>query len=138
MTLLKYQPHARIEDLAIGECTLHRASGASGARWWQLWFHVLRDSDGQPAMFCVPVSPRGSFADNGPGGRTWGLTCPQASAEASPPGTHDWVISPSIDVKDNQDAVAGHEADPRPSLWHQTPEIVDVPDSEPWARGEVP
>lgn len=138
MSVLRYRAHALIEDLAIGECTMHRASGSTGARWWQLWFHALRDSDGQPETFCVPVNPLGPFTESGPGGRTWGLTCPEASAQVAPAGTRNWMISPSIDVKDNRDAVAGHEASPRPSLWHQTPEIVGVPDSEPWATGAAP
>lgn len=133
MSVLRYRPHAQIEDLALGECTMHRASGSGSARWWLLWFYVRRDSDGEPETFCVPVNPLGSFSESGPGGRTWGLTCPEASAQLSAPGTRNWMISPSINVLADGDALAGtHE---HPSLWHQTPEIVDVPDSEPWTQG---
>lgn len=129
--LLKYQAHARIDDLALYECTMHRASNSSAARWWQLWFHVLRDSDGQPELFCVPVQ-LGAYTDNGPGGRTWGLTKPTASVYELTPGTSNWMISPSINVLSGGDAVAG----PAPtSLWHQTPEIVGVPDLELWTTG---
>jgi hypothetical protein len=134
--MLKYKSHAMIEDLAIGECTLHRASGSGAARWWQLWFHVLRDSDGQPETFCVPVNPGGEFSESGPGGRTWGLTCPDASQYEIAPGTRNWQISPSINVLDDRDAAAGtHE---HPSLWHQTPALVGVPIDEPWATGVAP
>lgn len=130
--LLKYQSHARIEDLALYECTVHRASNASAAHWWQLWFHVLRDSDGQPELFCVPVQV-GAYTENGPGGRTWGLSQPIASAYDRPPGTANWMISPSINVLDDRDAVAGTHV--HPSLWHQTPEVVGVPDTELWTTG---
>lgn len=127
MTTLKYQAHARVEDLHVGECTVHRASGSGGARWWLLWFHALRETDGQPETFCVPVAPFGAFNEHGPGGKTWGLTLT---------GFGTWSVSPSINVLQDRDAVAGtHEL---PSLWHQTPDILDVPDSEPWAAGAAP
>lgn len=127
MTTLQYKPHAQIEDLAIGECTVHRASGSSGARWWLLWFHVLRDSDGQPEVFCVPVAPGGAFTESGAGGRTWGLSALGGGA---------WQVSPSVNVLDDRDAVTGSHS--FPSLWHQTPQIVGVPDSESWATGAAP
>lgn len=130
MSILNYKAHQRIEELSLNECTMHRASGSDAKRWWQLWFNILRDSDGQPEILCVPVNPNGGYTDNGPGGRTWGLMRPAASAHQAEPGTSNWIVSPSINVLDSRDAVAGtHQF---PSLWHQTPEILNVPDSETW------
>lgn len=128
MSSLLYRSHALIEDLVVGECTMHRASGSSADRWWQLWFRVLRETDGQPADFCVPMNPGGSYQPNGPGGKTWGLMkC----------GSNTWQVSPSINVETSGDAFAGPRST-LPSLWHQTPQIVGVPDDEPWARGDAP
>lgn len=136
MTILRYKPHARIDNLAVGECTLHRASNSGAARWWLLWFHVLRDNDGVPETFAVPVNPGGTYLENGPGGKTWGLQQPEASPYEIAQGTRNWQISPSINVLDDRDAVAGtHQY---PSLWHQTPAIVGVPEDEPWATGAPP
>ena len=136
MTVLRYRSAVMVDELTVGECTVHRASGSTAARWWLLWFYVLRDSDGQPEVFCVPVNPGGGYAENGPGGRTWGLTCPAASTQDIAAGTRNWMISPSINVLDDRDAVAGtHE---HPSLWHQTPEIIGVPIAEAWASGAKP
>lgn len=136
MSVLKYISATLIDDLAVGECTMHRASGAGAARWWLLWFRVLRETDGQPEDFCVPMNPGGSSIENGPGGRTWGLVCPKASAQDVVAGTKNWQVSPSINVLTTGDAVAGPH--PSSSLWHQTPEIVGVPDGEPWANGAAP
>jgi hypothetical protein len=136
MMMLLYKSHALIEDLAVGECTMHRASGSGCGRWWQLWFHVLRDSDGQPEVFCVPVNPGGSYIENGPGGKTWGLTVPVATPYDIAPGTKNWQVSPSINVENTGNAHA--ESITLSSLWHQTPQIVGVPEDEPWANGVVP
>ena len=119
---LQYKSHALIEDLVLGECTIHRAASASG-RWWILWFYVARETDGRPEDFAIPVNPNGSYVENGPGGRTWGLNRSEAGV---------WSISPSINVE-NTDARTVHAGDhPVPSLWHQTPDIVYVPENEPW------
>lgn len=127
MTTLRYKPNAQIEDLAVGECTMHSASSFPEVRWWQLWFHVLRDSDGLPDVFRVPVIPGGLFTEFGPGGRTWGLTAQ---------GDGVWSILPSINVLDSRDAVAGTHSSP--SLWHQTPQVAGVPAGEAWAVGAPP
>jgi hypothetical protein len=127
---LQYRSHARIEELALGECTMHRA-GTSTARWWLLWVHVARETDGQSEDIAVPVIPGGQYTENGPGGRTWGLN-------KTGPGI--WTVSPSINVLNDDDArlvVAGH-APTGQSLWHQTPDIVYVPDDEPWTQGKEP
>lgn len=118
--ILRYQAHARIEDLAIGECTVHPCAAATGARWWLLWFRVEREDNGQPDDFAVPIAPNGSFTEGGPGGRTWGL---------SPTGGGVWQVSPSINVTAGE-VVAG--AHPMPSIWHQTPQIGGVPNTERW------
>lgn len=135
MTMLIYKARAMVEDLAVGECTMHHASGSIAGRWWQLWFRVLRETDGQPNVFCVPMNPGGSYVENGPGGKTWGLTVPVATPYDIAPGTKNWQVSPSINVKQTGDAT--HEPETTlPSLWHQTPQIVG--DSEPWANGALP
>ena len=131
---LKYVPRAHADDLAPFECTIHRASGSNAARWWLLWFCAPRDSDGITELFAVPVNPLGVYIENGPGGRTWGLSLPPASVQEIAPGTHNWLITPSINVLDTRDAVAGTHH--WPSLWHHTPEIIGVPDDEVWTKGQ--
>ena len=124
---LSYKSRAMIADLTVGECTMHRASGSANARWWQLWFCVPRKPDGVAATFCVPMNPGKAYRPDGPGGKTWGLTkC----------GPNAWQVSPSINVEANGDAHATYEG--LPSLWHETPTIVGVPDDEPWACGDAP
>jgi len=123
---LTYRPRALVDDIKLNECTIHRASGSTAARWWLLWFYVCRDTDKQPEVFCVPVNPRGSYAENGPGGRTWGLSSVAHGV---------WQVSPSINVLGSRDAQAGASSD---SIWHHTPTITGVPDDEPWARGDLP
>jgi hypothetical protein len=125
---LHYRSFVNIEDLQLGECTIHRASSPDGKRWWNLWFYVARDTDGQPEAFVVPVMPNGSYTESGPGGRSWGL---------ARTGDSTWQVSPSINVLDDASAravVAGLAPTGR-SLWHQTPGIVDVPSTEAWVSG---
>lgn len=127
---LQYRSKVAVEDSALGECTIHRAATADGKRWWNLWFYVARETDGVPADFVVPVNPSGPFI-MGPGGRTWGLV-------QTGPGV--WQVSPSINVLGDaraHAAFAGEEPAPgdAPSLWHQTPTIVGVPDGEVWMSG---
>ena len=125
MSALRYRCSAYIEDLDLGECTMHRAVMPDGSRFWHLWFRVNRDSDGQPDTFCVPMNPRGDFIENGRGGRTWGL---RPTGPGLPYGA--WQVSPSINVIHTREVHPGaHEEQ---SLWHQTPMLVDVPPTEPW------
>lgn len=124
---LTYRAHALIEDLQPGECTVHRAGLATGARWWNLWFYVARETDGVLEDYVVPINPGGGYVENGPGGRTWGLTKTAAGI---------WQVSPSIDVKqDSRDSHPGTSSPQGRSAWHQTPAIVGVPDGEPWQSG---
>jgi hypothetical protein len=113
-----------IEDLAANECTIHRAAGATG-RWWLLWFYVARETDGVLEDFAVPVNPNGPYVEGGPGGKCWGLTKTAAGV---------WQISPSINVLNAKEVHPGPH--PLPSLWHQTPTIVGIPDGEPWIAGQ--
>jgi hypothetical protein len=115
-----------IEDLAVDECTIHRASGATAGRWWQLWFHVRRFTDQQPDVFCVPVNPLGDFRV-GPGGKTWGLV-PTSQRDV-------WRVTPSINVLASGDAI---EQPGATSLWHETPDIAGVGPDEAWAQGAPP
>lgn len=125
MSTLRYRSFVDVDDLQLGECTIHACSvGANGIEFWHVWFHVARDSDGQPDTFSVPINPNGGWIENGPGGKTWGLM-------PASPGT--WQVSPSINVLDTRDVHPGPH--PSPSLWHQTPLIVDVPPGEAWIRG---
>lgn len=124
--ILKYRRHAQVEDLQVGECTIHRASNSTSGRWWQLWFRVLRDTDGVDEVFCVPVRPNMTFLPNGPGGKTWGLNTKS--------GGSDWQISPSINVLGNGDAHEGQRNEV--SIWHHTPCITDVPLGENWQSTE--
>lgn len=121
---LKYRGHVNVEELQPGECTIHRAKDGPKV-WWNLWWYVPRETDGQLEAFVVPVIPGGPYTEAGPGGRSWGLT-------RSGPGR--WQIAPSINVLDDAGArrvVAGFAPTGR-SLWHQTPAIVDVPEGESW------
>lgn len=135
MTTLRYRSNVCVSELAVGECTMHRAADSSGARWWLLWFRVNRDSDGLPDDFAVPVNPNGPYLDPGPGGRTWGLN--RVDRELQPGA---WQVSPSIDVKNTRAVHAGEAVAPMivpapTSLWHQTPTIIEVPDGEAWISG---
>lgn len=127
--ILNYRHHAQIEDLAVGECTVHRASSSSAARWWQLWFLAPRDTDAEPEIFCVPVNPKGSYVEAGPGGRTWGLQPSSGVAGV-------WTVSPSINVLRDGDALAGTHT--QPSIFHQNVQINNVPADELWATGAAP
>jgi len=120
---LRYRGLVPVEDLAIGECTVHRAGNDSGAKWWLLWFRVEREDGGGPIDVAVPINPNGSYVEDGPGGRTWGLTRA---------GVGTWQVSPSINVLADQLHPGPHES---PSLWHQTPRVVGVSDGEPWIAG---
>ena len=123
MSVLRYRG-GPIEDLQLDECTMHRAVNPDGTRYWHLWFRVARKDNGQPDDFCVPMNPNGSFIEAGPGGKTWGLT-------RSTPGA--WQVSPSINVLATKEVHPGEH--PSPSLWHQTPMIVGVPEDVPWIAG---
>lgn len=114
---LRYRSNVCVGDLEVGECTIHRASDSSGKRWWLLWFRVNRETDGQPEDFAAPVNPNGGWIEAGPGGKTWGL---------NRAGMGVWSISPSINVINIRAVHPGeHEL---PSLWHQTPDLIGVPD----------
>jgi hypothetical protein len=125
--VLSYRSNVGVEELGIGECTVHRASNSSGARWWLLWFHVIRD-DGQPDDFAVPLNPNGAFIEAGPGGKTWGIT------RTTTPGV--WQIAPSINVLGTRETHAGPHSEA--SLWHKTPSVIGVPDGDAWTLGAQP
>jgi hypothetical protein len=137
VTTLCYRGNVGVEDLEVGECTIHRAGDSSGARWWLLWFRVNRETDGQPDDFAVPVNPNGGWIELGSGGKTWGLTRIDNPDKV---GRWQWQISPSINVTGSRALHPGvHEmaglAPGYESLWHQTPIIVGVPDGEAWQVG---
>jgi hypothetical protein len=124
---LRYKSGVMVEELAIGDCCIHRVSGSDGKpAYWHLWFYVAREDNGAPETFAVPIIPRGAYTETGPGGRSWGFT---------DQGGGTWQISPSINVV-NLDAT-GHEVVAGPnahqqSIWHQTPAVIGVPTGEPW------
>ena len=120
VSILVYRTVTWISDLALNECTIRSARDAEGRAWWQLWTYVLRTDTGQPFYVGVPVNPHGPYLDVGPSGRhSWGL---------NPASERDWQISPSIDVVGDERPDGTRE----PSLWHETPTIVGVPDGERW------
>jgi hypothetical protein len=129
---LRYRSFVEVEHLALNECTIHRAGDGGSRRWWNLWFYVLRDTDGGPQAFVVPVAPCGVYSENAPGGRTWGLT---------KVGDGQWQIFPSINVIVNEvgghSVVTGHAPTGR-SLWHHTPLIEGVSDADTWTTGAAP
>ena len=120
MMMLRYRHFVDVDALAVNECTV-RACSDGKSRWWQLWFHVARETDGQLDTFVVPIAPNAGYTEVD-GRKTWGLTAL---------GDGEWQIAPSINVLATRDAHAGgHESGG--SLWHQTPKIIEVPDSERW------
>jgi hypothetical protein len=136
-SILNYKgAYLDVDTLGLGECTMHKSSDSTAKRWWLLWFRVTNEATGQPDTFCVPVNPNGLYIEQGPGGKTWGLTVPNATIYESLPGTKCWQISPSINVLNTGDAHPGDH--PTPSLWHHTPAILNVPDSDAWASGAAP
>lgn len=123
MTTLIYRANVHVDELELGECTMHRASNGSGsASWWLLWFRVNREDTGKPADFAVPMNPGGAWIENGPGGKTWGFTRSSPSV---------WQVSPSINVLGSGELHPGEHAS-LPSQWHQTPTVIGVPDGEHW------
>lgn len=102
--IFSYRLYVERGVIDLNECCIVPVKAPSPA--WLMHFHV-RTTDGHGQTFRVPVNPNGPSLENGPLGRTWGLT-------RSAPGK--WQISPSIDFGN----------------WHHTPEIVDVPEGEPW------
>jgi hypothetical protein len=127
---LVYRSFVNVEALTLNECTIHAASEAPDKRWWQLWFFVARETDGQAEAFVVPVAPGGLYNEHGPGDRrTWGFTDVGGGA---------WQIDPSIDVVQDADATLIHPGPhpTLPSLWHQTPRVVGVPTNERWQLSE--
>ena len=106
---LHYRPSAKVEDLGKDECTMHRASGGPGGRYWHLWLRVARETDGELEDFAVPVIVSGPYAENGPGGRSWGF---------DRAGVGRWLVSPSINVlnddgaRQNRRGARAHRAEP--------------------------
>src|SRR5271166_6733368 len=119
---LHYRPGAMADELLLGECTIRPLRHADGAlAGWGLWFNVTRD-DGVEELFRVPVIPRGQFNENGPGGKSWGLNETRAGI---------WQISPSIHYTEERPSEDG-QPQRIVDVWHKTPEIIGVPDGEPW------
>jgi hypothetical protein len=118
---LRYRSMVYVEALAENECTIHRAVSANGARYWLLWIYARRVDNGQLDDFAVPVIPNGSYTEEGPGGKSWGLV-KVADGE--------WQISPSIHVTKDKEVNA--RLPDSKSLWHETPRIVGVSKNEPW------
>jgi hypothetical protein len=118
---LAYRTLNSLEDLTVGCAAIRSAKKDGGVKWWMLWICVAtRDS---PTDFvAVPVDTLRPYHEDGPHGRTWGLS---RAAEGV------WVVSPSIDVKESAAAGAA-------SVWHENVRLVGVPLSEPWMGGPPP
>jgi len=133
VTTLRYRGyHVDPGELAVDECTVRQCDGSTfrmppgpgrqdGVDYWRLWFRVTNAVDGTPFIASVPINPNGSYAPDGPGGKTWGLTRS---------GPNMWQVAPSINVLAHGEVHPGEH--PSPSMWHQTPTLVDVPDGEAW------
>lgn len=123
MTTVSYHMDCGVEDLQVGECTMHRTTDPDGSRYWHMWFRMLREDNGQPFDFVVPMNPNGGYTESGPGGKAWGLTRVGGLMTW-------WQVSPSINVLNTGEVHPGEHA--TPSLWHQTPTIQGVPTDAPW------
>ena len=126
---LRYRSYVPVEDLAIGECTVRATGNNAGAAWWQLWFRVLREDNGQPIDVAVPINPNGSFVEAGPGGKTWGIT-------RTDPVSTTWIVAPSVNVLHTADLHPGDH--PEPSMWHQNVAVDGVSASDLWITGAPP
>lgn len=123
---LSYRSFAEVDLLELNECTIHRCTGGPGGDYWHIWFRVLRDSDGEVDTFCVPIIPNGNYTETGPGGKSWGFYHT---------GRMTWSPTPSINVLNTRELHPGTHPD-IPSLWHQTPTVINVPDNERWSTGQ--
>lgn len=119
MSNLQYRAGVHPNDLQPGECVVRPCSDARGRFWWLTLAFTRRDA-GERDWVGVPVTPRG------PGDKTfrltWGLT---------EVGGGVWQISPSIRTTEK---IGGAEVE----IYHETPRIVGVPATEPWAMGHAP
>lgn len=122
MISLHYRSFLEVDDLELNECTVHRC-GDGTHLWWQLWFYVAQQTDGQPRAFCVPIIPNGEYTEVD-GRKMWGAT-----RVGDVIGW--WRVSPSINVLVTREVQPGvHEE--IGSLWHDTVQMVNVPDGERW------
>jgi hypothetical protein len=117
----RYRSFVSVADLAIGECTIHRAAKDGAGKWWLLWMRITRN-DGVPEDIAVPVSPGGHYAEDGPGGKTWGF---------NPGAAGTWIVSPSINVLETSDLHPGDHPK-EVSVWHENVTVEDVPADVPW------
>jgi len=122
MIELHYRVFLEVDDLELNECTIRRCNDGT-RHWWQLWFYVAQNTDGQPHAFAVPIVPNGAYVEVD-GRKMWGLT--RLAGDFG-----RWQVSPSINVLQTREMHPG-EHETIGSLWHETPIIVDVPDGERW------
>jgi hypothetical protein len=121
--------HKPIEDLAVGECTVRPCAEPNGTTSYLLWFYVLDDEGVALETLEVPIIPNGLFTPAGPGGRSWGFTRAGAGV---------WQVSPSINVLPHPVTPGakfihpGNHPTITTSHWHHTPEVLGVPEGEPW------
>jgi hypothetical protein len=122
--------HVEPEDLKVNECTIRPTCVLNGNGVYpRLWFRVLDDEGQALDMLGVALAVNGSFAENGPGGRTWGFTRSSVGV---------WIVTPSINVLPHPRSPgeilihSGEHPEIKTSSWHHTPSVVGVPDGEPW------
>jgi len=115
MSELQYRAGVNRNELKAGECVIFR-SGDDGP--WLFAFSFVRLTDGKPEIRIIPVTPNGE-AQPLPH-HTWGL---------QRAGSSRWQITPSIKCLDR---VPNPQKDMEVEVWHETPAIVGVPDTEPW------
>lgn len=115
-----YRSFVRIGELAAGECTIHRGE-RDGKAYWLLWLHI--DLPEPNTHIGVAVNPGGDYAEDGPGGKTWGMR------ETTTPGA--WFLAPSVNALGAGEVHPG-EHPTETSIWHQDVVVTGVPLGEPW------
>jgi hypothetical protein len=111
--------------LAPGECAIGKDENGT----W-LAFSFTRTTDGKPETRRIPIHVGGPPTHNVEGkGGAWGFT-------RVSPGV--WQVSPSIQCleqrRDPNDPTKHVDVE----TWHETPQVVDVPENEPWMAGAAP
>ena len=116
MSELLYVVGGARETLQLGQCYIREGSSE---RWFMV-FSFVRTTDGKTEQRTIPVNPNGDALTTEKG---WGL---------KRIGHDRWQISPSIKCSDRIPDPADLEKDIDVEVWHETPAIAGVPNTEPW------
>jgi hypothetical protein len=116
----RYRSFVRIGELAPGECTIHHAE-RDGRTYWLLWLCLGLPSPDDHAG--IAVNPNGDYAEDGAGGKTWGL---RQVADGA------WFVAPSVNVLGMGEVHPGEHASEK-SIWHENVVIDGVALGEVWS-----